>query len=247
MPEKTPATAPDPCSNGVACSDCSLDQLCLPLGVDVADLDRLDDIVRRRRPLRRGECLFRAGDPFRAVYAVRSGSLKTYTCSQDGRDHVTGFHLPGELVGLDAIGSGVYSTTARVLETSSICEVAYEDLAALAQKIGGLQRQLLRIMSREIVQDQQMMVLLGGMAAEQRLAALLCNFAGRFAERGFSSRQFRLSMSRNDIGSYLGLAVETVSRQFTRLQAEGLLSVERRHIRIHDLERLHRVAGLVFA
>lgn len=231
------------CRDGVACGDCSLYQLCLPVEIEGAELAQLDRIIRRRRPLRRGEYLFRAGDPLRAVYAVRSGSVKTYTSSSDGDDHVTGFHLPGELVGLDAIGSGVHPVSARALETSSVCEVAYEGLEDLSMKIRGLQRQLLRLMSREIHHDEKMMVLLGGKAAEERLAALLSNMAGRFGERGFSSRTFRLSMSRSDIGSYLGLAVETVSRLFTRLQAEGLLSVEHKHVMIHDMERLHRLAG----
>lgn len=232
------------CHGNVACQDCSLHQLCLPVGLDGADLALLDRIIRRRRPLRRGEYLFRAGDPLRAVYAVRSGSVKTYTCSSDGDEHVTGFHLPGELIGLDAIGSGVHPRSARALETSSVCEVAYEGLEELSMKIRGLQRQLLRLMSREIHHDETMMILLAGMAAEGRLAALLSNIAARVGERGFSPRAFRLSMSRNDIGSYLGLAVETVSRLFTRLQAEGLLSVQRKQVMIHDPDRLRRMAGI---
>lgn len=233
----------EPCRNGVACQDCSLYQLCLPVEIEGADLELLDRIIRRRRPLRRGEYLFRAGDPLRAVYAVRSGSVKTFTCSSTGDDHVTSFHLPGELIGLDAIGAGVHPCSARALETSSVCEVAYEGLEDLSMKIRGLQRQLLRLMSREIHHDEKMMALLGQTAAEERLAALLFDMSGRFRERGFSSRVFRLSMSRNEIGSYLGLAVETVSRLFTRLQVEGLLSVQHKHVEIHDLERLRRLAG----
>lgn len=228
----------------VACQDCSLHQLCLPVDLDGADLARLERIIRRRRPLRRGEYLFRAGDPLRAVYAVRSGSIKTYTCSSEGDEHVTGFHLPGELIGLGAIATGVYPRSARALETSSVCEVAYEGLEDLSMKIRGLQRQLLRLMSREIHHDETMMVLLGGMAAEGRLAALLSNIAARVGERGFSPHAFRLSMSRNDIGSYLGLAVETVSRLFTRLQAEGLLNVQRKQVMIRDPDRLRRLAGV---
>lgn len=232
------------CGGNVACQDCSLHQLCLPVGLDSEDLERLDRIIRRRRPLRRGEYLFRAGDPLRAVYAVRSGSIKTYTCSSEGDEHVTGFHLPGELIGLGAIATGVYPRSARALEISSVCEVAYEGLEDLSMKIRGLQRQLLRLMSREIHHDETMMVLLGGMAAEGRLAALLSNIAARVGERGFSPHAFRLSMSRNDIGSYLGLAVETVSRLFTRLQAEGLLNVQRKHVMIRDPDRLRRLAGV---
>jgi CRP/FNR family transcriptional regulator len=233
----------EPCRNGVACRDCSLYRICLPVEIGGADLERLDRIIRRRRPLRRGEYLFRAGEPLRAVYAVRSGSVKTVACSRAGDDHVTGFHLPGELMGLDAIDSGVHPCSARALETSSVCEVEYEGLEDLSRTIRGLQRQLLRLMSREIRHDEKMMALLAGTAAEERLAALLFDMSGRFHERGFSPRTFRLSMSRHEIGNYLGLAVETVSRLFTRLQAEGLLSVQQKHVKIHDLDRLHRLAG----
>ncbi len=231
----------DPRHNGVACSDCALDRLCLPVGIGAEDLGRLDDIVRRRRPLRRGDVVFRAGEPFRTVYAVRSGSLKTFTTSGDGREQVTGFHLPGELVGLDAISGGVYPTSARALETSSLCEVGYEDLERLSGVIEGLQRRLMRLMSREIAQDREMRVLLGGLPAERRVAALLRNLSARFGERGFSALAFRLSMTRAEIGSYLGLALETVSRVFTRLQAEELIAIERRQVRIVDPARLDRL------
>ena len=229
--------------NGVACQDCSLYQLCLPVEIAGPDLAQLDLIIRRRRPLRRGEYLFRAGDPLRIVYAVRSGSVMTFAGSSRGDDHVTGFHLPGELIGLDAIGTGAHPCSARALETSSVCEVAYEGLEDLSMKIRGLQRQLLRLMSREIHHDEKMLAVLGGAAAEERLASLLYDMAGRFRVRGFSARVFRLSMSRQEIGSYLGLAVETVSRLFTRLQAEGLLSVQNRYVTIHDLDRLRQLAG----
>lgn len=242
---QTPSPAPsiESCAQGVACRDCSLYQLCLPMGIEGADLDLLDRIIRRRRPLRRGEYLFRAGDPMHTLYAIRSGSVKTFTSASNGQDHVTGFSLPGELIGLDAIDSGVYPCSARALETSSVCEVAYEGLEALSMKIRGLQRQLLRLMSREIHHDEKMMMLLGRMSADERLAALLFDFSCRFHQRGFSSQMFRLSMSRNDIGNYLGLAVETVSRLFTRLQAEELLTVQNKFVKIHDVQRLHRLAG----
>lgn len=239
----TPVSDPglDPRHNGIACSDCGLDRLCLPVGIGAGDLGRLDDIVRRRRPLRRGDRLFHAGEPFRTVYAVRSGSLKTFTICGNGREVVTGFHLPGELVGLDAISTGVHPTTACVLETSSLCEVGYEDLERLSLTIDGLQRRLMHLMSREIVHDREMIVLLGGMSAKRRVAALLRNLATRFGRRGLSARAFRLSMSRADIGSHLGLALETVSRVFTCLQADGLLSVDRRQVRIVDPPGLDRL------
>lgn len=231
-------------SPAVACSECSLHHLCLPVGIDRTDLEHLDSIVRRRAPRRRGEHLFQHGDPFRTVYVIRSGSVKTFTCSRDGVEHVTGFYLPGEILGLEAIAQGHHGCAARALETTSVCEIAYDDLEGLAVKIRGLQRQLLRLMSCEIVLDQHMMVLLGSMPADQRLASLLVSLSERLGRRGFSRSEFRLSLSRNDIASYLGLAVETVSRLFSRLQAEGLLAVERRHVRILDPARLYRLADL---
>lgn len=228
----------------LACGECSLHRLCLPLGIDRNDLGHLDRIVSRRRPpLRRGEYLFHAGDPFRCVYVIRAGSLKTCASSREGEEQVTGFYLPGELVGLDAIAGGVHPCNACALETTAVCEIGYGDLEALSTKIPGLQRQLLRLMSCEILRDQNMMVLLGRMPAEERLATLLLNISTRFEQRGFSPWEFRLSMSRHDIGSYLGLAVETVSRLFSRLQAEGLLDVQRKQVRIRDAEGLYRLAG----
>lgn len=224
---------------GLACRVCSLHRLCLPLGIDKDDLDRLASIVSRRRPpLKRGEYLFHAGDPFKAVYVIRAGSVKTVTVSREGDEHVTGFYLPGELIGLDAIAGGRHPCAAKALESTAVCEIGYSELEALSRKIPGLQRQLLRLMSCEIRHDRNMMVLLGGMPAEERLAALLVNLSDRFRQRGFSANDIRLSMSRYDIGSYLGLAVETVSRLFSRLQGEGFITVERKHVHIRDVEAL---------
>lgn len=227
---------------GLSCRVCSLHRLCLPLGIDRDDLDRLAGIVSRRRsPLERGEYLFHAGDPFTAVYVIRAGSVKTVTVSREGGEHVTGFYLPGELIGLDAIAGGSHPCAAQALESTAVCEIGYGELESLSRKIPGLQRQLLRLMSCEIRQDRDMMVLLGGMPAEERLAALLLNLSDRFRQRGFSPSDIRLSMSRYDIGSYLGLAVETVSRLFSRLQGEGLISVQRKQVRIRDADALGRL------
>lgn len=226
----------------VACRDCNLYQLCLPLGLDNDDLDRLDKIIERRKPVRRGEALFEASNHFRAIYAVRSGSIKTFSIDEHGNEQVTGFHLPGELLGLDAINTGKHPCTARALETSSVCEIPFEKLEELSNSIPGLQRQMLRIMSKEIQHDQGLMTLLGKKTAEQRVASFLMSLSGRLKQRGFSVRDFNLSMSRSDIGNYLGLAVETVSRIFTRFQTDGLLTVRRKHILIHDLEKLSTIA-----
>jgi len=227
----------------VACKACSLKEICLPVGIDREDLDRLDSIIDRKRPLARGEHLFRVGDNFQSIYAVRSGSLKTYTTSEDGQEQVMGFQLPGELVGLDAISENEHPLAAKALETTSVCEIPFEDLENLSSQISGLQHQLLRVMSQEIRDDEQNMVILGQKSAEQRLAAFLVSLSNRFRRRGFSAVQFNLSMSRSDIGNYLGLALETVSRLFTRFQNDGLLRVDRKHIELLDRERLCTFSG----
>jgi len=226
----------------IACENCSLHQLCLPLELNADDIEELDRIIKRRRPLQRGECLFQAGDSFTAIYAIRSGSLKTFTTTDDGQEQVTGFHLPSELVGLDAITTDMHNCTARALETTSVCEIPYNRLQELGVKIPGLQRQLLRIMSREILEDQNLMIWLAKKTAEERLASLLLRMSRQFSERNFSAREFNLSMSRTDIANYLGLAVETVSRLFSRFQTDGLLTVDRKHVVIQDMEGLQRMA-----
>jgi CRP/FNR family transcriptional regulator len=175
---------------------------------------------------------------------VRSGCVKTYMPTPDGGEQVTGFHLPGEIVGLDAIATGSHSSSARALDTASFCELPFSQLEDLADEVRSLGRRLLRVLGREIHQDQEMLAVLGKPTAEERLAALLVSFSARLKQRGFSDREFRLSMSRHDIGSYLGLAVETVSRVFSRFQRRGLLRVERRAIILHNLAALKLLAGV---
>lgn len=228
----------------VACQECSLNEICLPVGVASDDMQRLDDIIDRKRPIARGDHLFRSGDAFLSLYAVRSGSLKTYTTSEDGQEQVMGFHLPGELVGLDAIADDNHPLSAKALETTSVCEIPFPDLESLSTQLPSLQHQLLRVMSQEIRNDEQNMVVLGQKSAEERLAAFLIGLSERFHRRGFSSTQFNLSMSRGDIGNYLGLALETVSRLFTRFQSEGLLRVDRKHIELLDREKLLAYSGI---
>ncbi len=227
----------------VACKACSLKEICLPVGIDKDDLERLDSIIDRKRPLTRGEHLFRVGDGFQSIFAVRSGSLKTYTTSEGGQEQVMGFQLPGELVGLDAIAENRHPLAAKALETTSICEIPFTELEYLSTQLDGLRHQLLRVMSQEIRDDEQNMVILGQKSAEQRLAAFLISISNRFQRRGFSATQFNLSMSRSDIGNYLGLALETVSRLFTRFQNERLLHVDRKHIELLDREKLCAYSG----
>ncbi len=227
----------------VACSDCTLFQLCLPVGMDASDLARLDGIIQRRRPLQRGEFAFRMGEDFHSIYAVRSGSVKTFILTEDGREQVTGFHLPGELLGLDAISGEAHPCTARALETASLCEIPFDQLETLWTVIPALPRQLMRVMGKEILHDQTLLMLMSKSNAEERLAAYLLNLSMRFGRRGYSVREYNLSMSRSDIGNYLGLAVETVSRIFTRFQDEGVLSVQRKYVQLLDMERLKALAG----
>ncbi|MBB3103623.1 fumarate/nitrate reduction transcriptional regulator Fnr [Azomonas macrocytogenes] len=227
----------------VHCKDCSLAPLCLPISLNMQDMDALDEIVRRGRPLKKGEVLFRQGDQFDSVFAVRSGTLRTFSVTDGGEEQITGFHLPSELVGLSGMDTESYPVTAQALETTSVCEIPYERLDELSVLLPQLRRQLMRIMSREIRDDQQMMMLLSKKTADERIATFLINLSARFSARGFSANQFRLSMSRNEIGNFLGLAVETVSRVFTRFQHNGIIEAEGKEIRIVDYISLCTMAG----
>ena len=227
----------------LACQNCSLHELCLPVGIGLDDVGRLDQIIKRKRPLARADHIFRLGDEFRSVYAIRAGSVKTYTMTETGGEQIIGFYLPGEIIGLDAIHNGAHPSSARTLETTSICEIPFAQLEDLAVAIPSLGRQLVRIMSREIHSDDELLTLLGKKSTEERLASLLMSLSLRLQQRGFSAREFHLSMSRNDIGNYLGLAVETVSRLFTRFQQIGLITVNNKHVRIEDLAALREIAG----
>lgn len=225
------------------CKDCSLAMLCLPLSMNNEDLNALDDIVKRSRPLKKGDFLFRQGDEFDSVYAVRSGSLKTFSVTDCGQEQITGFHLPSEFVGLSGMDSNGYPVSAMALETTSVCEIPFDRLDELSASLPQLRRQLMRIMSREIRDDQQMMLLLSKKNADERIATFLVNLSARFRSRGYSPHQFRLAMSRNEVGNYLGLAVETVSRVFTRFQQSGMLRAEGKEIHILKLIELCAMAG----
>ena len=227
----------------VACSSCNLRELCLPLGMSNDQMDRLDDIVANRRALIRGEPLFRAGDKFTSLYAVRTGFFKTCVSSEDGRGQVTGFHMAGELMGLDGIGTDHHTCDAVALEDSLVCVIPYQQLEELSRELSDLQHQLHRVMSREIVRDHGVMLLLGSMRAEERLAAFLLNLTQRLQTRGFSSTSLILRMTREEIGSYLGLKLETVSRAFSRFQEEGVLRVRQRQIEVLQPEALQRLVN----
>ena len=225
----------------VACANCNLRELCLPVGMSVEQMDQLDAIVANRRAVPRGEALYRAGDAFASLFAVRTGFFKTCVSSEDGRDQVTGFQMGGELLGLDGIGTDRHTCDAVALEDANVCVIPYHQLEGLARELSDLQRQFHRIMSREIVRDHGVMLLLGSMRAEERLAAFLLNLTQRLRARGFSGSSLILRMTREEIGSYLGLKLETVSRTFSKFQDEGLLEVRQRQIRVLDADALQRV------
>ena len=224
-----------------ACSQCNLRELCLPFGLDPQEVDQLDEVVGARRKIKRQQHLYRSGDGFEAIYAIRAGSFKTDVILEDGRDQVTGFQMTGEVLGLDGISTERHSCNAIALEDSEVCVIPFSRLEELSRQVESLQHQFHKIMSREIVRDHGVMMLLGSMRAEERLAAFLLNMSQRFTARGFSPSEFHLRMTRDEIGSYLGLKLETVSRAFSRFQEEGLVAVQQKHIRILDTPGLKRL------
>jgi CRP/FNR family transcriptional regulator len=227
----------------IACSSCNLRELCLPVGLSEPDLEQLDHLVAMKRTVPRGQTLFRIGDPFQAVYAVRTGFFKTRISAEDGRDQVTGFQMAGELLGLDGISTERHSCDAVALEDSQVCVIPYGQLESLSREFTGLQHQFHRIMSREIVRDHGVMLLLGSMRAEERLAAFLLNLTQRLRARGFSPSALVLRMTREEIGSYLGLKLETVSRTFSKFHEDGILEVKQRQIRILDKAALQALVN----
>jgi CRP/FNR family transcriptional regulator len=225
------------------CSTCSLRELCLPMGLAQEEIEQIDHLVYTRRKVKRGENLYHAGDEFSSLNAVRSGFFKSTVMLEDGRDQVTGFHMAGEVMGLDGIGTERHTVSSIALEDSEVCVIPYSRLKELSHEVRGLQNQFHKMMSREIVRDQSVMMLLGTMRAEERLAAFLLNLSQRLAARGYSASEFRLRMTREEIGSYLGLKLETVSRAFSKLQEDGVIAVQQKQVRIIDLSALRRILG----
>lgn len=235
----TPAnTGPTPLKT--LCSNCHLRDLCLPCGLEGSDVQRLDGLLFGRRRIRTGETLYRAEDRFQFIYAVRSGTFKSSLTLADGREQVSGFHMAGELMGLDGVAHGRHASAATALEDAEVCAIPYAHLSELAAGSADMQMVMARLMSREIVREHSLMMLLGSMNAEERLAAFLINLSQRLKARGYSSHEFHLRMSRAEIGSYLGMKLETVSRTFSAFQQQRLLEVDKRHIRILDLDALAR-------
>lgn len=224
------------------CAECALNPVCLPPAVEESDLDQLESIIERRRPLARGRLLFQQGDAFNVVYAVRSGGIKTSISGPDGTEQITGFYLPGEIVGLDGIGNERHSVSATALESTAVCALPFSHLEGLTTQLPGLQHHLFKLLSREIHADQQLLLLLGKRSAEARLAAFLLSLSARYQRRGLSAHRLLLPMSRTDIANHLGLTIETVSRLFSRLQQAGVIAADGKDITLLDSAALCRLA-----
>ena len=221
----------------VACSRCSLTDYCLPRQLSRAELERFETIVHRSRPLQPGEHLFRAGDPFRELAAVRAGSFKSYVIDRNGDEQVLGFYLPGEIIGLNSIHAGKHNANVVALSTSSVCSLPFESVSALARSMPELQTELFALMSQIICELEETA---GDLSAEERVVRFLLSLSQRFARRGYSESVFNLAMSRRDIARHLRLAAETVSRVFARLQDDGVLGVNRKEVRILHMDAMRQ-------
>lgn len=227
----------------VACSNCNLRELCMPIGLQDEELARIDEVVSTRRKVKRGALLFANGERFHALYAIRTGFFKTSVATEDGRDQVTGFQMAGEIMGLDGIVGDHHTCDAVALEDAEVCVMPFDRMEDLSRQVPALQQHVHKIMSREIVREHGVMLLLGSMLAEERLAAFLLNLVQRLHARGFSQSELILRMTREEIGSYLGLKLETVSRTFSKFADDGVIEVKQRHVRILDTQALQRIVN----
>jgi CRP/FNR family transcriptional regulator, anaerobic regulatory protein len=231
----------NPATIKVACSNCNLRELCMPVGFNADDMQRLDDVVATRRRVRQGEHLFSNGDHFTSLYAIRTGFFKTCVSTEDGREQVTGFQMAGEIIGLDGIVTDFHSCNAVALEDADVCVMPFANVEDLSREFPVLQRHVHKIMSREIVRENSVMMLLGNMRAEERLAAFLLNLVQRLHARGFSQSELVLRMTREEIGSYLGMKLETVSRTFSKFSEDGIIEVKQRYVHILKPDALKKI------
>ncbi|NCP39473.1 MAG: fumarate/nitrate reduction transcriptional regulator Fnr [Rhodoferax sp.] len=227
----------------IACANCNMRELCMPVGLSQEELNRIDEIIGARRKVKRGETLFHNGEKFSHLYAIRTGFFKTCITSEDGRDQVTGFQMAGEIIGLDGIVNDSHTCDAVALEDAEICALPFAQIESLSREVNSLQHHVHKIMSREIVREHGVMLLLGSMRAEERLAAFLLNLAQRLHSRGFSQSELVLRMTREEIGSYLGLKLETISRTFSRFVEDGIVEVKQRHVRILNTQALQEIVN----
>jgi len=230
-----------PHNQNISCASCRLNELCLPIALNKTEIHQLDEIVERNRPYKKGDHLYRQSDEFKSVYAVRSGSFKSYVLSDNGQGRVTGFFLPGEIIGMDGIASSNYANSTVALEHSSICEIPFQQLERLSHQLPNLQHHFFAIMGNEIAKDQQIHTLLSSYTAEERTASFLLGLSSRYSRVSLSPTRFLLPMTRSDIGEYLGLTVETVSRIFTALQRKGLIDVNNREVELLDIKALRAI------
>lgn len=224
------------------CSTCRLNTLCLPISLELQDINKLDEIIQRGRPIQKGDRVYHAGEKFRSVYAVRSGAIKTIANTQDGQEQITGFYLPSEIIGMDGLATNAHSNTAVALETSAVCEIPFSRLEELSAQLPNLQRRFFQLMSKEIANDQQLITLLSKNNADQRIASLLLSISARNHNRGLAAEEFYLPMSRSDIGNYLGLTIETVSRVMGRLHKTGIIELDKKHVKILEMAALRSLA-----
>jgi len=231
-------------NNHIHCQNCSISELCLPFSLNEKELDTLDNIIDRKRPIHKGEKIFQDGEALHSLFAIRTGTFKTFTIDSNGEEQITGFHLAGDLLGFDALARSEHQSFAQALETAMVCEIPYNTLDELSNSMPSLKRQVLRLMSNEIGNDQNMLSLLNRKNAEQRLATFISSLSSRYKERGLSPYEFRLTMTRGDIGNYIGLTVETISRLLNRFHKEGVITIDGKLIKINDLDQLHQIALL---
>ena len=227
----------------IACTNCNMRELCMPLGLSNAELTRIDELIGARRKIKRGVTLFHNGERFTNLYAIRTGFFKTCITSEDGRDQVTGFQMAGEIIGLDGIVNDMHTCDAVALEDGEICAMPFAQIENLSREVNALQHHVHKIMSREIVREHGVMLLLGSMRAEERLAAFLLNLAQRLHARGFSQSELVLRMTREEIGSFLGLKLETISRTFSRFVEDDIVEVRQRHVRILNTDALQEIVN----
>jgi len=221
-----------PSSIKVACSNCNLRELCMPMGLSDHDLERIDELVAARKKVKKGDFLFHSGAPFKSIYAIRTGFFKTSVTTEDGRDQVSGFQMAGEIIGLDGIVNDHHACDAIALEDAEVCVMPFDKIEQISLEVKSLQHHVHKMMSREIVRENSVILLLGSMKAEERLAAFLLNLVQRLHVRGFSQSELVLRMTREEIGSFLGLKLETVSRAFSKFAEDGIIEVKQRNLKI---------------
>ena len=238
MQKRVPVT-----SESTHCSTCMMGHVCVPVGMPSQEVAQLDDLVKERIRIEKGQALFQHGEPLDALFGLRTGSIKTQITEASGQHQITGFYLPGEIIGLDGMMEGAHSSAAIAMEDSEVCVVRLDAIDEISRYVPSLQQQIRRLMSKEIVRSHQVLLALGSMRSEQRLAAFLINLSQRLTALGYSSSEFIMRMSREEIGNYLGLTLETVSRLFSRFAREGMIRVNQREIKILDLAALNELVG----